>query len=723
MRSKVGHYDIVQELGRGGMGVVYKGFEANLNRHVAIKLMSEALAHDPQVVERFLREARSMAQLNDPHIIQIYMIGDDQGQPFFAMEFVEGESLSQMLRREGKLESKHAAGIIAQAAQGLSVAHDGGVVHRDIKPANLMITPRGLVKVADFGIALANSDFEKKLTGTGEFVGTPGYLSPEVCLGKQVDQRSDVFALGIVLFEMLAGRMPFTDQSPLGLMLEVVQADIPDVRSLGADVGQPLVTILNKMLAKDPTQRYQSCHDLLSDLAKTGAIAGTVNVASPAPGVTSAATLPQGVRQPAPITTPRAQLPNQAPPMPNAPPPYQPAPPLAHQQGAQQGAQQAVPAHASASAKPKSNTPIWAIAASVLIVTGVGGYAMRDQLFGAKADVETVSVDAASGNKTSSDKTLVTAANPAVNPNPTANPNTGKTGALDTANAPSDAANPPVANSDESANPGGVSASVPNSTPENTRPENTLPENTLPENMPKGDLAKVSPDQSAELADANAELERVKAENARLAAAAGAAPPAAFATELESTPRAPLAGLRSRIEAVNDKRDLNPRIASNTPSPSVATPSDAPMVPRVVVISIGEAGPGGAAESMIEDALRDSGYTVVDEDAFPVLAALRGRGTMPMILAAAKRAGISAAVIVRVQKTGSQELEFYGQRDTRTLATLEVKAFSVSTGASVNNFREDIGYTGLNAADNGRIAVEEYLSQLVAKLSAHRGRG
>ena len=147
------------------------------------------------------------------------------------------------------------------------------------------------------------------------------------------------------------------------------------------------------------------------------------------------------------------------------------------------------------------------------------------------------------------------------------------------------------------------------------------------------------------------------------------------------------------------------------------------MVPRVVVIAIGESGPGSAAESMIEDALRDGGYTVVDEDAYPALAALRGRGTMPMILAAAKRAGISAAVIVRVQKTGSQALEFYGQHDTRTLATLEVKAFSVSTGSSINNFREDIGYTGLNAADNGRIAVEEHLGQLVAKLSAHRGRG
>ncbi len=692
MRGKVGHYDIVEELGRGGMGVVYKGFEANLNRHVAIKLMSEALAHDPQVVERFLREARSMAQLNDPHIIQIYMIGDDHGQPFFAMEFVEGESLSQMLRREGKLEAKHAAGIIAQAAQGLSVAHDRGVVHRDIKPANLMITPRGLVKVADFGIALANSDFEKKLTGTGEFVGTPGYLSPEVCLGKQVDQRSDVFALGIVLFEMLAGRMPFTDQSPLGLMLEVVQADIPDVRSLGADVSQPLVSVLNKMLAKDPTQRYQSCHDLLSDLAKTGAIAGTVNVTSPAPGVTSASTLPQGARQPSAVTSPRAPLPMPPPqPLHSAAPVYQPAPPVY----AQAPAPAQPPVH---QASPRSSAPIWAIAASLLIATGVGGYAMRDKIFGAPADADTVVV-ATDANKietaktTDNGKVAVVAANPAA-----ANPGVDKTGATDAA-AASDAAN-----TDTSAPDAGATSTA----------------NQAESSTPSSDFAKVNAGQATELADMNAELERIKAENARLAAAADAGP---ANIEAEATPRAPLAGLRSRIEAVNDKRDLNPRVATNTPSPSEVTSSDAPMVSRVVVISIGETGPAGAAENLIEDALRDGGYTVVDEDAFPALAALRGRGTMPMILAAAKRAGISAAIIVRVQKTGTQDLEFYGQRDTRTLATLEVKAFSVATGASINNFREEIGYTGLNAADNGRIAVEEHLGQLVAQLSAHRGRG
>jgi eukaryotic-like serine/threonine-protein kinase len=681
MRSKVGHYDIVQELGRGGMGVVYKGFEASLNRHVAIKLMSESLAHDQQVVERFLREARSMAQLNDPHIIQIYMIGEDQGQPFFAMEFVEGESLSQTLRREGKIESKRAAGIIAQAAQGLSVAHDRGVVHRDIKPANLMLTPRGLVKVADFGIALANHDFEKKLTGTGEFVGTPGYLSPEVCLGKLVDQRSDVFSLGIVLFEMLAGRMPFTDQSPLGLMLEVVQADIPDVRSLGADAPQPLVAVLNKMLAKDPDQRYLSCHDLLSDLAKTGAIASTVNVATPAPGITSASTLPQGARQAAPNTAPRAPLPNlAAPPMP---------PPSAHQQQAYAQAPPAnnvhqmpapnmamAPAYSAPPAK-KSSGPMWAIAASVLIATGVGGYAMRDKIFasGTAGVVQAPSVPVIEKSALGDTAVQETKTPDAATPDPTApNPTTPDVQAPVSEGTVADSQAPPTPT--QSANPA----------------------------------------TAVELAAAQAELERMKQENARLAAENAASDAA------DAQPRAPLAGLRNRIEAANNKRDLNPRIASNTPTPRLAEPA-APLKTGVVVIPIGDMGAAGAAEAAIEDALNSNGYTVIDEDAFPGLAAMRGRGTIPAILAAAKRAGISAAVVVRVTKTGSQALEFYGQHDTRTLASMEVKAYTVSTGASLNSFREDIGYTGLNAAENGRNGVETHLRALISKLGAHRSRG
>ncbi|MGH8051873.1 MAG: serine/threonine-protein kinase, partial [Arenimonas sp.] len=313
MRTHIGHYEIVSELGRGGMGVVYKGYEPALTRYVAIKELSPALAHDQTLVERFLREARSMASLNDPHIIQIYLIGQDNNQPFFVMEFVDGESLSAVIKREGRLQVGDALKILHQSAKGLSVAHERGVIHRDIKPGNLMLSQRGQIKIADFGIALANHDFNSKLTGTGEFVGTPGYLSPEVCLGKMVDQRSDIFALGIVLFEMLTGRTPFSDESPLKLMLDVVQSQIPDVRELNTDVDLDVATILSRMLEKDPNDRYQSTEALIEDLEKhalikqggplklktlppSGPAATLIGMATPVtPGVMRAPTPPPNV--------------------------------------------------------------------------------------------------------------------------------------------------------------------------------------------------------------------------------------------------------------------------------------------------------------------------------------------------------------------------------------------------------------------------------------------
>jgi eukaryotic-like serine/threonine-protein kinase len=313
MRTHIGHYEIVSELGRGGMGVVYKGYEPALTRYVAIKELSPALAHDQTLVERFLREARSMASLNDPHIIQIYLIGQDNNQPFFVMEFVDGESLSAIIKREGRLQVGDALKILHQSAKGLSVAHERGVIHRDIKPGNLMLNQRGQIKIADFGIALANHDFNSKLTGTGEFVGTPGYLSPEVCLGKMVDQRSDIFALGIVLFEMLTGRTPFSDESPLKLMLDVVQSQIPDVRELNADVDVEVAAILARMLEKEPNDRYQSTEALIDDLEKhalikqggslklktlppSGPAATLIGMATPiTPGVMRAPTPPPNV--------------------------------------------------------------------------------------------------------------------------------------------------------------------------------------------------------------------------------------------------------------------------------------------------------------------------------------------------------------------------------------------------------------------------------------------
>ncbi|MGH8500482.1 MAG: serine/threonine-protein kinase, partial [Methylococcales bacterium] len=247
MKSQIAHYQLVSELGRGGMGIVYKAYEPALERYVAIKELASSLSHDPDLVQRFIREARAMAALNDPHIIQIHFIGQDGEQPYFAMEFVDGESLASLLEREGSLKTADALKICQQAARGLASAHAQGVIHRDIKPSNLMLNKRDQLKIADFGIAFTQRDFSKKLTATGDVVGTPGYLSPEVCLGNPVDARSDLFALGIVLYEMLSGQIPFNDPSPLRLMLSVVESEVPDIRKLNQSIDQETVAILNAL--------------------------------------------------------------------------------------------------------------------------------------------------------------------------------------------------------------------------------------------------------------------------------------------------------------------------------------------------------------------------------------------------------------------------------------------------------------------------------------------
>jgi serine/threonine-protein kinase len=381
MKTHLGHYEILSELGRGGMGVVYKGYEAALGRYVAIKELSPALSHDPTLVERFLREARAMAALNDPHIVQIYFIGQADGQPFFAMEFIDGETLSGILKREGRLPVAEALKVLHQAAQGLALAHDHGVIHRDLKPGNLMITPRGQVKLGDFGIALANNDMTSKLTSTGEFVGTPGYLSPEVCLGKPVDLRSDLFALGIVLFEMLTGRTPFSDESPLKLMLDVVQSDIPDVRTLNGEVDTGTVAILAKLVAKEPADRYQSTHDLIAALAAHPLVAGggplKIRTAAPSP---AAATL---VGAPTPQTPARRDLtppPQVATMLPHVSAPAAATPPPMPQAAAPAAAR---PAPVSSARRSSSLLPVALVGSGVGVLLLVGGvWAMRDRLFG-----------------------------------------------------------------------------------------------------------------------------------------------------------------------------------------------------------------------------------------------------------------------------------------------------------------------------------------------------
>ncbi len=265
MVDRIGHYRIVAELGRGGMGVVYKAHEESLNRFVALKVLGEHLTEDPAHVERFLREAQSAARLNHPNIVQIYAVSQDAGRHYFAMEYVSGQSLQQILRSKGTLDSIQAARIVLQTASGLQAAHEQGIIHRDIKPANLMIDERGLVKIADFGLALMTAAVSR-LTATGMFMGTPGYLSPEQCLDQNIDHRTDIYSLGVTLFEALSGKAPFTGDSPLALLRQIIDVEPPDLAELKPDVDPELRTLVQRMMAKDRDLRIANCAELVGAL-------------------------------------------------------------------------------------------------------------------------------------------------------------------------------------------------------------------------------------------------------------------------------------------------------------------------------------------------------------------------------------------------------------------------------------------------------------------------
>jgi eukaryotic-like serine/threonine-protein kinase len=287
MQEKIGHYTIVSRLGRGGMGVVYKAHEGSLNRYVAIKVLADHLVEDPQFLTRFVREAQSAASLSHPNIVQIFYIGEDGGQHFFVMEYVSGKPLDLVIRERGRIDSTHASQVILQAAHGLAAAHDKGVIHRDIKPANLMLDERGMVKIADFGLALP-SESQAKLTATGMLMGTPGYLAPEQCRGEQADHRTDIYALGVSWYEMLTGSTPFHAESPLLLLRQILEEDPPEVSTLNPEVDQEVRRILTRMIAKEPSDRYQSAHELIADLEEDLARRGVRTVTKGLAALTAA---------------------------------------------------------------------------------------------------------------------------------------------------------------------------------------------------------------------------------------------------------------------------------------------------------------------------------------------------------------------------------------------------------------------------------------------------
>jgi eukaryotic-like serine/threonine-protein kinase len=263
-------YAIEGPIARGGMAEVFLARDQYLDRPVAVKVLFPEFARDPSFVERFRREAQSAAMLNHPNIVNVYDYGQEHGTYFIVMEYVEGQSLRDILRTEGTLPPITCARIAAEIAGALDFAHRHGVVHRDIKPGNVLITQSGQVKVTDFGIAANPTDAKQGLTQTGSVIGTASYFSPEQAQGYQVDGRTDVYALGVVLYEMLTGRAPFIGESPVAVaMKHVREQPVPPSQYLPG-LPPDLERIVLTAMAKDVETRYQSAEEFRADLIRFG---------------------------------------------------------------------------------------------------------------------------------------------------------------------------------------------------------------------------------------------------------------------------------------------------------------------------------------------------------------------------------------------------------------------------------------------------------------------
>ncbi len=310
-----GRYRLDARIGRGGMSSVYRAFDTVLEREVAIKLMHREIASESDQLERFRREARAVAQLSHPHIVTVIDAGEwsgnvehpgiDAGTPFIVLEHVPGETLKELIRREGPLEVSTALAYALQVARALALAHAQGIVHRDVKPQNILLSPEGGAKITDFGIA--RSLAEEGLTADGRVLGTTDYVSPEQALGRPVTGSSDVYSLGVVLYEMLTGSVPFKGDSPVAVAMMHVREEVPDVQLARPDVLASTAALVEHATAREAQRRYPDMGSfaaaieeaLAIETTRSGQITGEVTAVLRTLSTPARRLLPWRVRQPA----------------------------------------------------------------------------------------------------------------------------------------------------------------------------------------------------------------------------------------------------------------------------------------------------------------------------------------------------------------------------------------------------------------------------------------
>ncbi len=330
----LGRYHLVEPLGEGGMAMVYKAYDAALDRNVAIKVIRTEMGSDPSFLQRFQREAKALAKLDHPYILKVLDYGEQDGVPYLVMPFVGGGTLKARMGQP--IAPAETARILAPVARALAYAHQQGIIHRDVKPANILITPTGEPILSDFGIAkLLQQEGANQLTATGVGMGTPDYMAPEQWLGT-TDARTDVYALGVILFQMITGRLPYTADTPAAVLLKHMQDPLPRPGDFVPGLPDSVERVIFKALAKEPNERFQSMD------AFAGALEGLASSAAKSPALTLPA------------------VPHAAPPggQPIAPP-VSPAPPVARpaQPGAYSAAARPAPAQPPASGAPGSTQP------------------------------------------------------------------------------------------------------------------------------------------------------------------------------------------------------------------------------------------------------------------------------------------------------------------------------------------------------------------------------
>src|SRR5690242_14868766 len=290
-----GRYRLDAQVGAGGMSTVYRAFDATLERRVAIKLMHRDIAADTDQLERFRREASAVAQLSHPHIVGVIDAGEEDGRPYIVVEYVEGETLKDRIRRLGRLPVDEAIAYAIEIARALGAARARGIVNRGVKPKNVLVDEEGWAKVTDFGIAGSVDD--SGLTAEGRVLGTTDYVSPEQALGRDVNGQSDIYSLGIVLFEMLTGDVPFHGENQVSVAMKHVREDLPDIQAIRPEVSATTAAVLDRMTDKDLAHRYVDVPSLVADLEDALAIEAARSGTSTGEATAVIRTLPAHARR------------------------------------------------------------------------------------------------------------------------------------------------------------------------------------------------------------------------------------------------------------------------------------------------------------------------------------------------------------------------------------------------------------------------------------------